>query len=97
MRDDLPTLGCPEDWEREPMIILIIIITIKFLYSATHNNRINALYISALVIGPITSLYKVSQLPWATVYIAPKAFSFTSTSVSKLSREAFYYHNLQTV
>ena len=52
----------------------------QFLYSAFHNNRINALYISALVIGPITSLFNVSQLPWeyttwATVYIAPKAFS----------------------
>ena len=51
----------------------------QFLYSAFHNNRINALYISALVIGPITSLLNVSQLPWeyttwATVYIAPKAF-----------------------
>ena len=27
----------------------------KFLYSAFHNNRINALYASALVMGPITS------------------------------------------
>ena len=57
----------------------------QFLYSAFHNNRINALYISALVIGPMTSLFNASQLPWeyttwATVNIAPKAFSFTISS-----------------
>ena len=28
----------------------------KFLHSAFHNNRLNGLYISALVIGPITNL-----------------------------------------
>ena len=51
----------------------------QFLYSAFHNNRINALYISALVIGPITSLFNVSQLPgeyttWATVYSLQRLF-----------------------
>ena len=29
--------------------------------SAFHNNRINALYISALVMGPITTVYKISN------------------------------------
>ena len=66
----------------------------QFLYSAFHNNPINALYISALVMGPITSFFNVSQLPWdyttwATVYIAPKAFSFT-ISISTLAGTHLY-------
>ena len=53
----------------------IIKIQIKFLWGSTfHNNRLNALYISALVIRPIAFLFNLSQLPgeyttWATVVL----------------------------
>ena len=54
----------------------------KFLYSAIHNNRLNALYISALVIGPIASLLIFLRVYYLGNRSVLKAFSYTiSTTI----------------
>ena len=48
----------------------------KFLYSAIHNNRLNALYISAQVIGPITFLLSFITPRWVYSPELPFAYIF---------------------